>query len=635
MHSDDNGGKRAQGPRDLTADRRPTEKIPVSSLRDRIRQAGTAAARASEIPPAPSEPAHVAGAARSSASGAIDGSGIRTRPEQGRRGSSVLPASALFAPPPARNSMPPRLPGEPSRPVPPSVVPPRTSSPTQIGLGAVSRALPVSVQPNRGVAPPHAPKLQPVAAPASSARSVASSGERRPADVSHAKGADTEPFDMTTARTRPMPQVRPPEVPSYVAPASAPPPPRPDCDTSPSSRPPVPGLLRSSQPGSAVYGQYSVREVSAEYIDPRRSSTPPAALPASLAPVRDPVSSAPMLGDEADRDDSDDPLARSRRSTPKARPGRRRPTRVTRHEVAASAAATARTGYERDDESAVKRRAAVAALDPPVRVPGRPPEPERAALSSDRPLAPVPRHEPQRVSAPVPSAPVSELPSAEQGVHSGVTAVAAAAEASRARLPASPSADAGYQPLPVDRESYEAFVRSQSARAAPGRDRPEWRDQETQLISRASLDGPSRVGTGLRRLVGSKLGVLLVVAALGVAAWQLRAHWRDEPLELSSELASSGTPPAAAAPVAAPSAATTLLVTEPSGAEIVLGGAVVGNTPAEVPRPSADELYLLRLSGFEPQLVRISPRSGSAIRITLTPVGSAPAAPLPAAQPAR
>jgi hypothetical protein len=343
-----------------------------------------------------------------------------------------------------------------------------------------------------------------------------------------------------------------------------------------------------------------------------------------------------MLGDEADLDDSDDPLARSRRSTPKARPGRRRPTRVTRHEVAVSAAATVRTGYERDDESAVKRRAAEAALDPPVHAPGRPPEPERAALSSDRPRAPEPRHEPQRVSAPVPSAPVSELPSAEQGLHSGVTAVAAAAEASRARLPASPSADAGYQPLPVDRESYEAFVRSQSARATPGRDRSEWRDQETQLISRASLDGPSRGGTGLRRLVGSKLGVLLVVAALGAAAWwQLRAHWRDEPLEARGDLASSGTQPAVAAPVAAPSAATTLLVTEPSGAEIVLGGAVVGNTPAEVPRPSADELYLLRLSGFEPQLVRISPRSGSAIRITLTPVGSAPAAPLPAAQPAR
>jgi hypothetical protein len=66
---------------------------------------------------------------------------------------------------------------------------------------------------------------------------------------------------------------------------------------------------------------------------------------------------------------------------------------------------------------------------------------------------------------------------------------------------------------------------------------------------------------------------------------------------------------------------TTLIATEPSGAELLLGGAVLGNTPVAVARPvQNDETYFLRMRGFESQLVRISPQSGEAIRVTMVPL---------------
>jgi hypothetical protein len=76
----------------------------------------------------------------------------------------------------------------------------------------------------------------------------------------------------------------------------------------------------------------------------------------------------------------------------------------------------------------------------------------------------------------------------------------------------------------------------------------------------------------------------------------------------------SGKPAAAAA-----AANTTEIVSEPSSAEIVVGGAVIGNTPAQVVRGPSDADYLLRKPGYEPQLVRVTPHSPKMITITLHP----------------
>lgn len=77
--------------------------------------------------------------------------------------------------------------------------------------------------------------------------------------------------------------------------------------------------------------------------------------------------------------------------------------------------------------------------------------------------------------------------------------------------------------------------------------------------------------------------------------------------------------PSAASPAAAATAYTTEIVSDPPHAEVVLGGAVIGNTPAQVVRGSKEADYLLRKQGYEPQLVRVTPHSGKSISITLRP----------------
>lgn len=83
--------------------------------------------------------------------------------------------------------------------------------------------------------------------------------------------------------------------------------------------------------------------------------------------------------------------------------------------------------------------------------------------------------------------------------------------------------------------------------------------------------------------------------------------------------------PAAAAPQ--PSAAaekTTAIITDPPEAELLLGGAVVGNTPAKVTRSALTTDYLLRKVGYEPQVVRVSPNSPDTITVTLHSRNSLP-----------
>jgi hypothetical protein len=63
----------------------------------------------------------------------------------------------------------------------------------------------------------------------------------------------------------------------------------------------------------------------------------------------------------------------------------------------------------------------------------------------------------------------------------------------------------------------------------------------------------------------------------------------------------------------------TEVTSNPEGAELIHQGAVVGNTPTKVKRPTYEQIYLLRLPGHESQLLRISPASGEKVHVTLRP----------------
>jgi hypothetical protein len=61
----------------------------------------------------------------------------------------------------------------------------------------------------------------------------------------------------------------------------------------------------------------------------------------------------------------------------------------------------------------------------------------------------------------------------------------------------------------------------------------------------------------------------------------------------------------------------TEIVSNPPNAEVVFGGAVIGNTPVRVARASFDADYLVRIGGFHPQLVRVTSTSPATILVSL------------------
>lgn len=67
----------------------------------------------------------------------------------------------------------------------------------------------------------------------------------------------------------------------------------------------------------------------------------------------------------------------------------------------------------------------------------------------------------------------------------------------------------------------------------------------------------------------------------------------------------------------------TQVTSTPTGAELVHQGAVVGNTPTKVKRPTYEQIFLLRHPGYESQLLRISPTSGETLHVTLRPSDTA------------
>jgi hypothetical protein len=483
---------------------------PAHVLRDRIRNASAAAAKRNSTLPPPPAPAG------RTLSSPPEHSGVRSRPAQQTVPTHVS-TSSLFSAQPS-TLRPPPVPRETTLAPEPEFH--GSGKPTQLGLGAV--------QPN--ATPARTKKVTP---------------------------------DLTTAKTQPMPRVSVPAPPPSAAQNMVTSPavqiPAPKVSKAGPVKSPVPGLLRASQPATPREGRYSVRDVSAEYIEPRTHSSPP---------------SVPVLPSAVE--DDDDLLSRSRRSTPKERPNRRRPTHLTREEAPVTEPSIA-------PPPPLPRRSAASTVE------------EHVVAPEARPATPV-----SEASAP----PVSVLVEPAVVVDPQLGAV------TRASRPAAPNADR-YTPLPNDRESFEAFMRERmkdSEHARPG-----WSEQDTKLIARESLSGKGKGAPSGRRLAPGALVIVAVAAAAG-AGW-----WVNERGGFGAGMA-----PTAAGTTPTPTAANplhTLIVTEPAGAEIVLGGAVIGNTPSEVPRAAGEELYLLRLSGFESQLVRLTAHTRDVVRVTLKPLG--------------
>jgi hypothetical protein len=132
------------------------------------------------------------------------------------------------------------------------------------------------------------------------------------------------------------------------------------------------------------------------------------------------------------------------------------------------------------------------------------------------------------------------------------------------------------------------------------------------------------------------LFVALVVGALGVTASMLFAYQNhsesdgaenaegagaEEEQESAQEAPDDTAMQAASAepeqPASAGSVRATELRSDPVGAEVVVNGAVVGNTPVRVARAGSDVDYTLRLPGYESKVVRVGSQSPATISVTL------------------
>jgi hypothetical protein len=335
------------------------------------------------------------------------------------------------------------------------------------------------------------------------------------------------------------------------------------------------GLLRSPEPNQV--GRYSVRDVPTEYVD----SGPPDALADTQSTLGEDVRLPDPRAYETDPNaaaDGELEGTRPRRSTPKQRVGHRRSTRPE-------------IGHAR--ERGTKR------TDPGIRA---------RTLRGGGGLGPL--------APPVPALP----PPAPVDPGTVVVDPSLSAPPPAAALPAKTQTSSGYVPLPRDREAYEAFLRSAAGEhGGPPRARPSWAQQETALIPRDALQPPYEYEpeqTASRRAwLRSVLGVVLIAVG-GVTLWW--TFFRDEQAP-GPRVHESAVPAARAI---------TLIATEPPGAEVLLDGAVIGNTPLEVTRPVQGEaLYLVRMRNFEHQMVRVTNNTHSAIHITLQPVPEQPPPP--------
>ena len=169
-----------------------------------------------------------------------------------------------------------------------------------------------------------------------------------------------------------------------------------------------------------------------------------------------------------------------------------------------------------------------------------------------------------------------------------------------------------YEPLPSDPAAFERLMRERSAqRGQPGQpaSRLNWNQQETLLIPRESLRAVPSGPLAKRSVLWAVAGAVVAVAVIGTV--------------LMLRSASSSSKALRAVPLStntATQADNTLIATEPTGAELLQSGAVLGNTPLEVRRPKSGEItYVVRLQGYEAESLVISPSSKPTVRVSLRP----------------
>lgn len=656
QRSDDKGDKRSPGKSSETEASRDAESSAANALRERIRQAGAAAtARASDHAP-------LAGGLivpNSSAPPTAEHSGVHTRPPE-PRATSITPP--LFGPPrltPAAMTVP--WPAAPRR---------RELQQTRSGLG-----IPTEPQVHESQAPetPSDPfnANQPAYGAPSGIGWSAPPGSQDPSSAPPAplesgpaprgsqgqgtpRGIAPPPMDqwsLSTARTQPMPRVRSEafqgpkadDLGSVEAEERR----RAELATTKKNQ----GLLRTPDAAGSSVGRYSVHDVSTEYVDTgapddthaQSRSTRPMTAEERAAISQEPITEevpaldaramdaevAPANESEAD--------SRPRRSTPKQRVGHRRSSRPE-------------LGHAR--ERGTKR------TDPGIRartlrgggspLPGKPAPQLPAARTSPLPAANLPAggrsssaaETPARGTAithrssPLPAArPLSARPPPLPSSSSSIVVDPSLSQPNLAAVPSNPATrttarnNAGYVPLPRDREAYEAFLRSAAGEhGGPPRARPSWAQQETALIPRDALE-PLSYDETIERTVWptartrALIGVVLIALSAGVGWWILEGQTAPPRAAMPLPVG-----PSAREPTPAPRPIT-LIATEPTGAELLLDGAVIGNTPLEVARPAQGEsLYIIRLRSFEQQMVRITSSTHEAIHITLTPAPEPPPA---------
>ncbi|HKU44028.1 MAG TPA: PEGA domain-containing protein [Polyangiales bacterium] len=593
QRSDDKGDKRSSGTADTAG--RDAEASAANALRERIRQAGGAAtARASDHAP-PHDNALLI--PNSSAPPAAEHSGIRTRPPEPRQTSITPPlfsqpklsSNAMSVPWPATPRGRPQAKtrvglGQPQ----PEASPPEQPAPAGLGWGSSddSEAITADMQmPNAisesGPAPrPHQPTPRGIAPPA--LPSQAAPNPPQTAQSAQAAQAALDAYALSTARTQPMPRVRGGQPGQTTARTDDLEDERRRVELATTRK--TQGLLRAPDlPHQA--GRYSVHDVSTEYVD----SGAPDSLgdtQNTLGHLEDDVRLPDPRAFESDATGAPETElegTRPRRSTPKQRVGHRRSTRP---EIGHAR----ERGTKRTDpgiRARTLRGGNLGPLAPPANATPPPLPVDPGTVVVDPSLSVPP--------------PAASLPVKAQQASGG---------------------GGGYVPLPRDREAYEAFLRSAAGEhGGPPRARPSWAQQETALIPRDALQLPpyeyEAEGSASRRAwLRSVLGVIFIAVG-GVTLWW--TFFRDE----------QATAPRVHEQVAPAARAITLIATEPPGAEVLLDGAVIGNTPLEVTRPVQGEaLYLVRMKNFEHQMVRVTNGTHNAIHITLQPVAeqAAPAA---------
>ena len=156
-----------------------------------------------------------------------------------------------------------------------------------------------------------------------------------------------------------------------------------------------------------------------------------------------------------------------------------------------------------------------------------------------------------------------------------------------------------------------------------------------------ALEPPSRTEMRLSKvnLPSSKaplvvlglVGLLVVAAAVGGALYAFSgdddgsAQLRPEPPVVPDPIPPVGAAPDAAALARAPdaSAADGLvhIVSLPAGAQVLVAGAIIGNTPARLPIPESGEQreVEVRMVGFETQVLRLTSESPSSVEVELVP----------------